>query len=392
MDDPDSPVRLAMVGAGWAVDQIWAPALDGLPELEVTVVADPNPDARQHAVNVLGGAKAVAAADELSPEDADLAVVATPNYLHGPVTASLLSRGIPVFVEKPVCLRPDEAAEIAAAERAGGTRLLAGTAAWHRADVQALRELAGELGEPRSMELTWTRASGVPARGSWFTDRSRAGGGALVDLGWHMLTVGLRLLGWPTVEEVIGAVSGDFMDSGASGADWHEATGDTGASVDVEDTARAAFRTESGVLCSLIVAWASPTETDCTRIVVEGSKGRAELTCTFGLSPNRVSQPRLVVRRAGRSEEVDLPAEPPGTEYRTQIKHLPALLRDPEPPGATPDPEAAPETDAVHEAAQVVDLVGRIYQSAGVGPPVPHPEAAGATTRKPDEASEGAQP
>lgn len=392
MNDPDSPVRLAMIGAGWAVHQIWAPALNGLPELKVTVVADPDPDARQHAVNALGGAKAVAAADELSPEDADLAVVVAPNYLHGPITAGLLSRGIPVFAEKPVCLRPDEAAEIAAAERAGGARLLAGTAAWHRADVQALRELVGELGEPRSLELAWTRARGVPARGSWSTDRSLAGGGALVDLGWHMLTVGLRLLGWPAVEEVMGTVSGDFMDSGASGADWHESTGDTGATVDVEDTARAAFRTASGVLCTLTVAWASPTETDCTRIVLEGSKGRAELTCTFGLSPNRVPRSRLLVRRVGRSEEVGLPAEPSGTEYRTQLTHLPALLRDPEPPGATPDPQAAPETDAVHEAAQVVDLVARIYQSAGVDPPAPRPETTGPTTRKPEEVIEGAQP
>jgi oxidoreductase len=380
MRKPGLPVRLAMLGAGWAVDHIWAPALVGLPEFQVTVVADPSPDARQRALSLFDGARGLAAADELSAGEADLAVVATPNYLHGPMTASLLRRGIPVFAEKPVCLRSAEAAEIATAERAGGARLLAGTAAWHRADVKAFRALVGELGDLRSMELCWTRASGVPARGSWFTDRSRAGGGVLIDLGWHMLTVGLRLLGWPAVDAVVGAVSRDFMDSGASNASWHEATGATGETVDVEDTARAAFRTVSGVLCSLTVAWASPAGTDCTRIVLEGSAGRAELTCTFGLSPNRIPQPRLRVCRAGRSEEIDLPAEPAGAEYRTQLELVPALLMDPEPPGA-----------AAREAEQVVDLVARIYQSAGLGQPSSRPYGTGATTKKPGKAIEGAQ-
>lgn len=358
MRDPGLPVRLAMLGAGWVVDQIWAPALADLPEFEVTVVTDPSPDARQRAMNLFDGARALSAVDELSATEVDLAVVATPNYLHGPMTASLLRRGIPVFVEKPVCLRPAEAAQIATAERASGARLLAGTAAWHRADVKAFRSLVGELGDLRSMELCWTRASGVPARGSWFTDRSLSGGGVLVDLGWHMLTVGLRLLGWPAVDAVVAAVSRDFIGSSASNASWHEVTGATSETLDVEDTARAAFRTTSGVLCSLTVAWASPTETDCTRIVLEGSAGRAELTCTFGLSPNRVARPRLRLSLAGRSEEVDLPVEPAGAEYRTQLELVPALLRDKEPPGA-----------AAREAAQVVDLVARIYQSAGVSRP-----------------------
>jgi oxidoreductase len=268
-------------------------------------------------------------------------------------------------VEKPVCLQSAEAAEIADAERAAGGRLLAGTAAWHRADVKALRALAGELGELRSMELSWIRANGIPARGSWFTDRARAGGGALIDLGWHMITVGMRMLGWPAVRDVVGSVSSDFMASGSShagwhsagwhSAGWHSAAGTGRYAADVEDTARATFRTESDVLCSLTVAWASHADHDQTRIALEGTAGRAELVCTFGLSPHRVPRSRLRVWRRGRVEEAELPAEPTGTEYRTQLALLPVLLADPGQPGA-----------AARESAQSVDLVERIYRSAGI--------------------------
>jgi oxidoreductase len=395
MDGTRHPIRLAMVGAGWAVGRIWAPMLAGHPGYRVAAVADPSPDALRHAVSLFEGARPAATVDELPSGEVDLAVVATPNHLHGPVAAGLLRRGIPVFVEKPVCLRAAEAAEIADAERTGGARLLAGTAAWHRADVKALRALGGELGELRSMELSWVRASGVPARGSWFTDRSRAGGGALVDLGWHLITVGLRMLGWPAVHDVVAAVSGDFIDGGASTASWHEGADAAGDPVDVEDTARAVFRTAGDVLCSLTTAWASHAETDYTRIALEGSAGRAELCCTFGLSPHRVPRSRLRVWRAGRTEEVGLPAEPVGAEYRTQLELFPALLGDPGRSGA-----------AVREATRIVDLVERIYRSAGVvtaarpfGPPHGDrneeqpgawpPRGPGATTTNPGEVIEG---
>src|SRR5262249_11151109 len=140
------------------------------------------------------GVAAYPSADTLSAGRVDLAVVAVPNYLHTELAGALLASGISVFIEKPVCLTLAEADVLAAAERRGGM-LLAGSAIRHRADVGALRQVIGELGDIRHVSLAWTRARGVPRAGGWFISRDKAGGGALFDLGWHLLDTLAFLLG-----------------------------------------------------------------------------------------------------------------------------------------------------------------------------------------------------
>jgi oxidoreductase len=365
------PVRVALIGLGWAVRELWAPRLAEHPGYTVVAADDPDPTARAWATDRFPTARILAGPDDLDPHEVDLAVVATPNHLHAATAIAVLERGIATFVEKPVCVTSAEAAALAAAERAGGAPLLAGSAAWYRADVAALRALLSELGPLRSVELSWIRANGIPAPGGWFTQRHRSGGGALVDLGWHVLTVGLRLLRWPRVTHVTGAVSADFLSRAGSAATWRgddaadppatavagaAEAGATGGAKDVEDTARGMLVLDGGTLVSVGAAWASHQERDVTRLVLEGAAGRAELTCTFGLSPNGVPS-ELVVRRDGRAEVVPVAREERGAEYRRQLDLLPALLADPAQAGV-----------ASAEAARTVNIVERLYAAAGAPP------------------------
>ncbi|GAA4855889.1 Gfo/Idh/MocA family protein [Saccharopolyspora rosea] len=353
MSERKSPVRLAVLGLGWVGGRVWLPMLLDNPDFEVVALLDPNREALQAARALFPTVRPHADPDDLDPSEVDLAVVAVPNHLHTTIATQLLRRGISTFVEKPVCLTGAEAAELAAAERAGGATVLAGSAAWHRADVKALRAQLDGLGELRAVELSWVRSKGIPG-GSWFTNRTLAGGGALFDVGWHLVNIGMRMLSWPRVSQVCGSVSADFVGRDGFGADWRSAaSGDTTCGAGVEDTARACLVTEDGVLVWLHVAWASHTEVDRTRIAVEGSAGRAELECTFGFSTNRLSGSRLVVHRNGRQERIPVPAEEVGAEYRRQLGLLPTLLADPGQPGA-----------ATAEAARTVALVDRIYRSA----------------------------
>lgn len=122
------PVRVALVGFGWAGQSIWLPRLTAHPSYRVVTVVDPDPRSREVAAEREGLA-VLDDLDRLDPSDVDLAVVTVPNHLHSPVACRLLERGIPVFLEKPVCLDVAEADRLAIAEREGGAVLLAGSAA-----------------------------------------------------------------------------------------------------------------------------------------------------------------------------------------------------------------------------------------------------------------------
>jgi oxidoreductase len=356
-------IRTAVVGLGWAARTIWLPLLNEHPDFQVTAVADPDAAARAH-VAADGGSRAYADASGLSPDDIDLAVVAVPNRLHAAIASTLLARGIPVFLEKPVCLSSGEAAMLADAERRGGTVLLAGSAARYRSDIAEFSRLTGSLGTIRHLDLSWIRARGIPEGRGWFTQRRFAGGGALVDLGWHLLDIGLPLLGAPAIRDVLGAMSADFLPQPAWRAAWRgeepPGAGPAGAVAyvdaaagDVEDGARALLITEAGVTIVLHVCWASHRTLDVTQIAVEGTAGAARLDCTFGFSPNRLPHPSLTVFRQGHEEQVPLPAEPTGIEYARQVDALPTMLTDPGLRGR-----------AIAEAARTVAVIERLYQAA----------------------------
>ncbi|MGY1581441.1 Gfo/Idh/MocA family protein [Streptomyces sp. MN13] len=349
------PVRVAVVGLGWAGREIWLSRLARHPRYRVTAVVDPSPAAQEAAAAAGPDVRVLTDVEELTARIADLAVVAVPNHLHTPVAAGLLRRGVPVFLEKPVCLSSAEAEELVEAERLGGAVLLAGSAARHRADVAALAAAVDrEVGEVRHIEVAWVRAKGVPDTGGWFTRSSLAGGGALVDLGWHLLDTVGSLLGPVGYEQALGTVSGDFINAASHGTAWRRQQEPVAAGGgDVEDTARGFLVTSDGVSVALRASWASHEALDTTTIRVEGSAGTVSLRCTFGFSPNRAGGSELLLTRAGTTEPVPFPEEPIGAEYDRQLDGLPDLLADP-----------AQRGRAVADAARTIAVIERLYGTA----------------------------
>ncbi|SCL14182.1 oxidoreductase [Micromonospora nigra] len=349
-----SPVRTAVVGLGWAGREIWLPRLAAHPAFQVTALVDPQAAVRDRARAIHAVPAAYADIDDLPADAADLVVVAVPNHLHTAVAARLLRRGVPVFLEKPVCLTTAEADLLATAERAGGAVLLAGSAARWRADVRALVDVAAELGPIRHVDVAWVRARGVPDAGGWFTRRDLAGGGALVDLGWHLLDTALPLLGPTRIVHAVGSVSDDFVNDSAAQAAWRsDATTDGRTRGDVEDTARGFLLTADGASVAVHACWASHEARDRTTITVQGVAGSATLRCTFGFSPNREPTPVLTRTRDGETVRLPLPDEPVGAEYDRQLDALPALLADPDSRGA-----------AAAEARRTIGVIERVYDSA----------------------------
>ncbi|MFI9639163.1 Gfo/Idh/MocA family protein [Micromonospora sp. NPDC051925] len=344
-------VRVAVVGLGWAGRELWLPLLREHADFEVVAVVDADPASRA-AVRESTGIAAHATVDAFTAREVDLAVVAVPNHLHVEVAGALLATGISVFVEKPVCLTSAEVDVLAMAERRGGM-LLAGSAARYRGDVEALRRVLRDLGDIRHVDLGWVRSRGVPRAGGWFTQRDKAGGGALFDLGWHLVDTLAFLLGPANFTQVIGVTSDDFVNVGTWRAAWRQDQPATDAA-DVEDTARGFLVRDDGVSVSLRACWASHEARDVSSIHVEGSAGAAALRCTFGFSPNREPESVLTVTREGVTNRLAVPTERIGIEYTRQLDCLAAMLAD-----------TGTRGRALAEARPIVRMIENFYASAG---------------------------
>jgi oxidoreductase len=343
-------LRVALVGLGWAGRELWLPLLREHADFDVVAAVDADPVTRAAFKNETGIA-VYPAVESLTARTVDLAVVAVPNYLHAEVAGALLASGISVFLEKPVCVSSAEVDMLAAAERGGGI-LLAGSAVRYRGDVETLRQTIPDLGEIRHVSLGWIRARGVPRAGGWFTQREKAGGGALFDLGWHLFDALAHLLGPARFTQVIGSTSDDFVNVDTWRAAWRQ--DQPGADfADVEDTARGFLVRDDGVSVAMRASWASHEARDVSAIHVEGSAGSALLRCTFGFSPNREPEPVLTVTREGTTTRLATPVEEIGIEYRRQLDGLAAMLADPDNRGR-----------AIAEARPIVRMIENFYASA----------------------------
>lgn len=278
---PAAPLRVGVVGLGWAGQQHIA-AYASRDDVDLVGIAGLEDEARRELAAQFDVPVAVAEWQELlDTTPLDAVSVAVPTFLHAPIAIAALERGIHVLSEKPIARTADEAGRMVAAARAAGRVLEVAFNHRRRGDVRALAEraAAGELGRIYHVRASWLRRSGIPALGSWFTSRELAGGGPLVDIGVHMLDAVLDLMGEPRVLSASAVVHAEFGPRGLGGPD--AAAGGkqfTGSTFDVEDFATVLLRVEGGASIALDTSWASYRPSgDEFGFVVYGTEGGAEV-------------------------------------------------------------------------------------------------------------------
>lgn len=347
--------RVGLLGYGWVNRTVWLPRIQAHAGLELVAVHDPEAVSAPAATSWAG----------LLDARPDVVVIGTPNHTHFALGSAVLEQGIRVVVEKPLCLSRAELDTLA--ERARGIGLLVSRAAIRRDDVHRLVDTLPP--GPLHVRASWLRAGGVPGPGSWFTKRATAGGGALLDLGWHVADVALGLLGrpelvsvaaelrvpdWERTSELASSPAREFAPLPAA---WRGDGTNRGpadavpADVEVDGTVRAEFADGSRLI--LRAAWASAVTTDTTRFIVLGGGEHRVLTGTFGFSPNRVAEPTLTSWSPDFYRRILLP-DHAGREYDAQLEAIIAFAS-----GAL-DWEAE-----LTESAAVMDLLEAAYAAAG---------------------------
>jgi predicted dehydrogenase len=161
--------------------------------------------------------------------EVDAVAIGTPNRLHAPLAIRMLKAGKHVLLEKPMAMNASEARKIAREARERGLCLQIGHN-W-RYDLEA-GYLKGVIQQGTLGRIVKTKGYGIhqnwgPA--GWFTKKSEAGGGALIDMGVHAIDTVCFLLGDPAPVSVYAKIgthygSYDVDDTGVLMIEWETGT------------------------------------------------------------------------------------------------------------------------------------------------------------------------
>jgi predicted dehydrogenase len=193
--------RLGFLGVGWIGRQRME-ALARAAAARVVAVADRDGEVACSAAHAVGCEVACESLDELLAHELDGVVIATPTALHAAQVEDVLERGLAVFCQKPLGRTLEETRRLIELARQADLALGVDMSYRHLAAVEAaLRELqAGRIGEPYAAELVFHNAYGPDK--AWVRDVGLAGGGALIDLGPHLVDLAGLFLGELSVEAV----------------------------------------------------------------------------------------------------------------------------------------------------------------------------------------------
>ena len=190
-------LRVGLLGYGIAGAVFHAPLIAATPGLRLSAVVTANPERQAQVAADHPGTLTVDHADQLWSEELDLVVVATPNRTHVPLATAALDAGFPVVVDKPFAPTAEEARRLTAL---AADREMPLTVFQNRrwdGDFRTVRRLLAQdkLGEVWRFESRFERWRPTPKAG-WreLGDPSEAGG-ALYDLGSHLIDQALQLFG-----------------------------------------------------------------------------------------------------------------------------------------------------------------------------------------------------
>ena len=215
----------------------------------------------------------------LKLKELDAVSVCTWNSAHAPCSIAALKAGKHVLCEKPMAMNAEEAKAMKKAADEAGKLLMIGFVRRFGNDTAIIKDYQSTdfLGDIYYAKATYLRRKGSP--GGWFGDRSRSGGGPLIDLGVHVIDLTRFLMNNPKPISVYGATFQKLLDrkniKGTTEYCSMEKTNDD--LYDVEDLATAMIRYDNGAVVSIEASFSLNIKQDEGVIQLFGTKGGAKL-------------------------------------------------------------------------------------------------------------------
>jgi len=303
----------------------------------------------------------------LDDKSIDVVYVLTPNVSHSEITVNALNAGKHVLCEKPMAATTSDAKAMLDAAKRTGKKLTIGYQNRYRTDSQILYQAcrAGDLGDIYFAKAHALRRRGVPTWGV-FPDKSKQGGGPLIDLATHALDLALWTMDNYEPSIVLGSTFEKMRDKfeGNWFGPWNPKT------FEVEDSAFGLVKMKNGATIFIESAWAlNVAHSREGQITLCGTEAGAELVGEGAAAPNSpIHSGEVIFNQIKYDQQLDLVPTPVSPMVKAHMGDqgpkvgdaeenawLDAIINDTE-------PYIKPE-----QAFVVTQILDAIYKSAAKG-------------------------
>lgn len=249
-----------LIGAGDIARKRIAPALRDLPNCNFVAVSRAKSELAEQFAKEFGAKKWFADWRDLVKDDEiDAVYIATPVFLHTEQTIAAANAGKHILCEKPMALNVKECDEMIAACKANNVKL--GIAYYRRfyPVIKRVKEviesdIIGKIAVVQINAFEYFDDSGENPR-HWLIEKSKSGGGPLMDFGCHRLEVLTHLFG--EIKQFKSIISNEIFKR------------------EVEDTASVLLQFETGVNATLTITHSALEPKD--KLDIYGTKGSVHI-------------------------------------------------------------------------------------------------------------------
>lgn len=210
--------------------------------------------------------------DLLLDKTIDAVSICTWNDTHAEISIAALKAGKHVLCEKPLAINTEQALEIQKVVRETDKTFMVGFVKRFADSTTVAKDFIknNRLGEIYFAKAGVIRRTGNPT--GWFSDKSKSGGGPLIDLGVHMIDLCRYLMGNPKPVSVYGAAFEKLGPRNHVKLLNRYVPMDEGDKCDVEDFVSAMIRFDNGAVIDIKVSFTLHTTEEKTYCEIFGDK------------------------------------------------------------------------------------------------------------------------
>lgn len=186
--------KIVLIGVGYVTQRGHLPALKVLKNFQIIGFHDTNKDVISKFTKSIPYYES---SEKLLSTKPDIALIATPSYLHYKMCKDVLYHNINVLIEKPLSLKIEEAYRIKSFLNKSKAKLFVGLQLRHAHQIKKLKKVIENkcLGEVVAFQSVFTNHISRRNTITGYEKKRKLGGGALYDLAYHHIDLFAYLFG-----------------------------------------------------------------------------------------------------------------------------------------------------------------------------------------------------